>query len=39
MHIESKNDDFLMYILNGGKPVPSLYIQVNEKFFELKRDI
>ena len=22
MHIESKNDDFLMYTLNGGKPVP-----------------
>ena len=25
MHIESKTDDFLMYTLNGGKPVPSLY--------------
>ena len=27
MHIESKNDDFLMYTLNAGKPVPSLYTQ------------
>ena len=26
MHIESKNYDFLMYTLNAGKPVPSLYI-------------
>ena len=26
MHIESENYDFLMYTLNGGKPVPSLYI-------------
>ena len=25
MHIESENYDFLMYILNAGKPVPSLY--------------
>ena len=27
MHIESENYDFLMYILNAGKPVPSLYTQ------------
>ena len=27
MHIESENYDFLMYILNAGQPVPSLYTQ------------
>ena len=26
MHIESENYDFLMYTLNAGQPVPSLYI-------------
>ena len=25
MHIESENYDFLMYTLNAGQPVPSLY--------------
>ena len=37
MHIESEHYNFLMYTLNAGQPVPSLYIQVNEKFFELKK--
>ena len=27
MHIESENYDFLMYTLNAGQPVPSLYTQ------------
>ena len=30
MHIESKNYDFLMYTLNAGKPVPSLYTQLGD---------
>ena len=36
---ESENWNFLKYGRIGKHPVQSLYIQVNEKFFELKGDI